>query len=307
MFGTPLLLRVVGLDNYTGRDLYDLIAKRLRNFVPTPALTFLIDAPGRPSVQVRDSAPGSKQDTEGAQSQINSRRNLQKTTTDMEGVSAGQVPRYGFVLRIATRDGRRCGLCPWYQCCVGCVVPDDDSQTVVMCGDSIVIDWHFAVDIATSGFGTRSHHVEQAPQNSSPFRARVPGVSVKNHSSCGSGSKQKGYAGAITLEDCLDAFAKEERIPEVRSPTGSSVPISCKHCLTQCLLLPCFVVDDEGILLQVQRFPCPDEADELMATTSHCNNSFEAVSIHSAYAQKITRLRRLPGRRAGLVKNYGRR
>ena len=215
VFGTPLLLRVVGLEHFTGQDLYDLVARRLRNFVPAPALTFLVDASDRPVVESHDIGPGRKRGAADGQS-LDARQKLQKTTTDMEEVSAGQVPRYGFVLRIASRDGLRCGLCPWYECCIGCVVPDDDAETVVMCGDSIVIDWHFAVDVATSGFGTRSHQVEQAPQNTSPFRARAPGVSVKNHSSCGTGAKQKGYAGAITLEDCLDAFAKEERIPEVR-------------------------------------------------------------------------------------------
>ena len=229
VFGTPLLLRVSGLENLTGRDLYDLVATRLRNFVPAAALTFLVDTSDRPS----DDKAGSKPGTKNGQSQLESRQKLKKTTTDMEEVAAGQVPRYGFALRIGTRDGRRCGLCPWYECCIGCFVPDDDFQTVVMNGDSIVIDWHFAVDVATSGFGTRSHQVEQSPQGSSPFRARAPGVPIKNHSSCGTGAKQKGYPGAITLEDCLDAFAKEERIPEVRfgSVVVASFPAQC--ALTQ--------------------------------------------------------------------------
>ena len=43
VFGTPLLLRVVDLEGYTGRDLYDLVAKRMRNFVPKAALRFLAD------------------------------------------------------------------------------------------------------------------------------------------------------------------------------------------------------------------------------------------------------------------------
>lgn len=213
VFGTPLLLRVVELEGLTGHGIYDLVSKRLRNFVPRAALKFLESKNGTPTGVEVSMTP-----QEGADeaSHSGTRQRLSKTTTDMEEVAAGAVPRFGFRLRITSRDGRRCALCPWYECCIGCMVPDDDKRTVVMCGDSIVIDWHFAVDVATSGFGTRSNHVEQMSQQASPFRSRAPGVSVKNHSSCGVGAKKKGYAGAITLEDCLDAFAEEEKIPEVR-------------------------------------------------------------------------------------------
>ena len=214
VFGNALLLRVVGLEHYTGRDLYDLVAARLCNFVPSSALKFLESS--KQSTGRNDSVDQGKAELdEGGALQPFARQGLQKTTTDMEEVSAGPVPRYGFRLRITSRDGRRCALCPWYECCIGCLVPDDDKPTAVMCGDSIVVDWHFAVDVATSGFGSRSSQVDQ-PVPQSPFRSRVPGVSVKNHSSCGVGGKKKGYSGAITLEDCLDAFAQEERIPEVR-------------------------------------------------------------------------------------------
>ena len=131
----------------------------------------------------------------------------------MEDVAAGAVPRYGFRLRMSSRDGRRCGICPWYEGCIGCLIPDDTKPAVVACGDSLVIDWHFAVDIVTSGFGTRSAQgdQQQGTSNASPFRAKVP-ITVKSHSSCGFG--KKGYKGSITLEDCLDAFAEEEKIPE---------------------------------------------------------------------------------------------
>ena len=220
VFGTPLLLRVVELEGLTGHGIYDLVSKRLQNFVPRAALIFLESKNGTPTSVEVSMTP---QDREDGASQPATRQRLSKTTTDMEEVAAGAVPRFGFRLRITSRDGRRCALCPWYECCIGCMVPDDDKRTVVMCGDSIVIDWHFAVDVATSGFGTRSNHVEQTSQQASPFRARAPGVSVKNHSSCGVGAKKKGYAGAITLEDCLDAFAEEEKIPEVRLLIGSYV------------------------------------------------------------------------------------
>jgi hypothetical protein len=212
VFGTPLLLRVVDLEGYSGRDLYDLVAKRIRNFVPKSALRFLTDTN-------KDAPRDEGEQDEGEQEsslipRVGSRKRRHRTTSDMEEVAAGSVPRYGFRLRISSRDGRRCALCPWYECCIGCLVPDDDYPTIVMCGDSLVLDWHFAVDIATCGFGFRANN-QDSSTSQSPVRSKQMMVPVKNHSSCGDGGKKKGYAGAITLEDCLDAFSEEERIPEV--------------------------------------------------------------------------------------------
>lgn len=209
VFGTPMLLRVQDLEGYAGSDLYDLVAVRLRSFVPKSALRFLEkdDDDSEPVANNRLlSHAGS------------SRQRLKKTTTDMEEVSAGPVPRYGFRLRITSRDGRKCTLCPWFECCIGCLVPDDDFPTIVMCGDSIAVDWHFAVDVATSGFGQRINNQIDPLVAASGFAPRriIPGVTVKNHSSMGAGPKKTGITGAISLEDCLDSFAKEERIPEVR-------------------------------------------------------------------------------------------
>lgn len=211
VFGTPMLLRVQNLECYTGRDLYDLVAVRLRTFVPTSALRFLEKDGDAPD------AVASQQ--EGNATALRGRQRLKKTTTDMEEVSAGPVPRYGFRLRITTRDGRKCTLCPWFECCIGCLIPDDEYPTIVMCGDSVAVDWHFAVDVATSGFGQRINSQIDPLVGSSgniPRRA-IPGVTIKNHSSLGVGPKKTGTTGAITLEDCLHNFSKEERIPEVRS------------------------------------------------------------------------------------------
>jgi hypothetical protein len=132
----------------------------------------------------------------------------------MEIVSAGPVPRYGFRLRITTRDGRRCLKCPRFECCVGCLVPDDDSTTILIDGDSVVVDWHFAVDVATDGFGMRSVSTDSIGTQLSTPRFRKPVITVTNHSSCGPGAKKGTQAGSVTLEECLDAFAKEEKIPE---------------------------------------------------------------------------------------------
>jgi Ubiquitin carboxyl-terminal hydrolase len=211
VFGTPLLLRVSDLETCHGRNLYDLIARRLRNFVPKSALRFLTvygDSTGQDGISAAESTVSEKVQTIGRHS-----RHC-RTTTDMEEVSAGPVPRYGFRLRTTSRDGRRCLVCPWYECCVGCLIPDDDTLTTVMDGDSIVVDWHFAVDVATSGFGLRQSPTDPIASPPTAARPRIPGATVKNHSSCGTGAKKGVQAGAITLEDCLDAFAEEERIPE---------------------------------------------------------------------------------------------
>lgn len=209
VFGTPMLLRVQDLEGYTGNDLYDTVASHLRTFVPKAALRFLEKDDDEPDPVIP------KRESDGTRG----RQRLKKTTTDMEEVSAGPVPRYGFRLRITSRDGRRCTLCPWFECCIGCLVPDDDYPTIVMCGDSVAVDWHFAVDVATSGFGQRiNSQIDPLVASSglSPKRV-IPGVTIKNHSSMGAGPKKTGITGAISLEDCLDAFAKEERIPEVNN------------------------------------------------------------------------------------------
>lgn len=209
VFGTPLLIRVSNLNSLSGRDVYDVVASHLKPVVPQGALNFLnnMEEPPEDSEAEDD---GEEEEVRKTKDEI--RRSLQKTTSNTEEVSAGVVPRYGFRLRITSRDGRRCALCPWYECCIGCLIPDDNKPTVVSNGDSMVIDWHFAVDVATSGFGTRSNQVDLPGGG---FRGRSPGrPPVKNHVSCNTNKKKGPSASSITLEDCLDAFAKEEKIPE---------------------------------------------------------------------------------------------
>lgn len=210
VFGTPLLLRIPDMEELTGIQIYDLVAAHLKNFVPASALKFL----EKSADDENDSASNESSQEKDERTKYEIRQHLQKTMTDMEEVAAGPVPRYGFRLRLASRDGRRCALCPWYDCCIGCLIPDDNAATIVMNGDSIAIDWHFAVDVATNGFGMRGNQ-NDSPAQQGPQRTRSPAVSIKNHSSCGIGKKY-GQSGTITLEDCLDAFAKEEKIPEVR-------------------------------------------------------------------------------------------
>lgn len=114
---------------------------------------------------------------------------------------------------MASRDGRRCLLCPWYECCVGCLIPDDDYPTIVMCGDSIALDWHMSVDLKTSGFGVKiSEACLPVPGNMNGLQRTFAGI--KKHRTCMAGRNRYGYGGCITLEECLDAFSKEEKIPE---------------------------------------------------------------------------------------------
>jgi Ubiquitin carboxyl-terminal hydrolase len=219
VFGTPLLLKVADLDKMSGRDLYDLIARRLRKFAPKSALRFLTEQQNNDKsdgIEVNEEeAEKSKTGNGYSTSQIDLAksarmisRSQNRTTADMEEVSAGPVPRYGFRLRITSRDGRRCMVCPWYECCIGCLIPDTSEPLNILDGDSIAVDWHLAVDVATNGFGSRS------PSHDANTRQRGTTVAYKNHSSCGNSALSGGQVGAITLEDCLDAFAKEEKIPE---------------------------------------------------------------------------------------------
>lgn len=194
VFGIPLLLRFSENESFTGREIYDYIASRLQAIVPKGAVAFL-NQQHKPNPL---SSPGREE----------------MTTADMEIAAAGPVPRYGFRLRRTSRDGRRCSDCQWYDCCIGCLIPDDDSFANLSDIDTLAVDWHFAVDIATNGFGYRMPQSD--PTITRPLRpARVPPpVVIESHKSCGSPKKSGNQQGAITLDDCLEAFAKEEKIPE---------------------------------------------------------------------------------------------
>jgi len=208
VFGSPQLLRVRDLEGYTGRDLYALISERMRRYVP--------NAPTHDkSSSSSDSNSGNDADTlEVATRQTRrGRQYRQKTTIDMESVAGGEIPSYGFRLRLVSRDGSRCALCQWYSCCVGCLIPCDDYPAIAMCGDSISIDWHLSVDLSSGGFGwklgSKSESSGLSVQTSPHAKALIR---VKKHSSFNTGGKKYGYGGSITLEECLDSFAKEEKI-----------------------------------------------------------------------------------------------
>ena len=147
----------------------------------------------------------------------------QKTTVDMECFSAGEITPFGFHLRLVSRDGSRCALCSWYSCCVGCLIPCDDFPVIASCGDSLAIDWHLSVNIDSGGFGW---DVSQIAEISSGINVQTSPhdralMRVKKHSSFHrEGGKKYGYSGSITLEECLDSFSKEEKVPEVSFDHG---------------------------------------------------------------------------------------
>ena len=209
VFGSPLLVRIRDLEGFTGKDLYSLISRRMQHFVPHAASREESSQSSDNNSTTNEApAPITRQARRG-------RHHRQKTTADMEALCAGETPSHGFRLRLVSRDGSRCALCPWYSSCVGCVVPCDDYPAIAMCGDSIAVDWHLSVDLSGGGFGWKvgssdgsGINVQASPHTRAQSR-------IKKHSSFDTGGKRYGYSGSITLEECLDSFAKEERIPEV--------------------------------------------------------------------------------------------
>ncbi len=212
MFGSPLLLRVWDFEGFTGKDLYAHISQRVQRYVPN---AFTYYDTGITAYSCRGVVDVSNDSASPSSHARRGRQHCKKTTVDMESVAAGDIPPYGFRLRLVSRDGSRCALCTWFSCCIGCRVPCDDSPVIAMCGDSISIDWHMSVDLSGGGFGwdISKSESEGVYVNLSPHAKAL--IRVKKHSSFNGIGKKYGYTGSITLEECLDSFAKEEKIPEV--------------------------------------------------------------------------------------------
>jgi hypothetical protein len=215
VFGSPVLLHVRDLEGYTGEDLYAHVSNRMRRYIPNAlSKNNLTTSPS--SGEVNDTEGGMAKSTVASWHARRGRQHRQSTTADMEILSAGKTPPFGFRLRLVSRDGFRCGLCNWFSCCVGCLIPCDDFPVIASCGDSIAIDWHMSVDLSGGGFGwDTKNDVENNGINVqiSPHARAL--TTVKTHSSFSGDRKKHGYGGSITLEECLDSFAKEEEIPDV--------------------------------------------------------------------------------------------
>uniref|UniRef100_A0A7S3V7L3 ubiquitinyl hydrolase 1 n=1 Tax=Chaetoceros debilis TaxID=122233 RepID=A0A7S3V7L3_9STRA len=199
VFGTPFILRIADLEGYTGRDLYDLVAKRLIPYVSEKVIKII-------SKRLFESNSMDEVDNAGAPGKLRKgrRQRFNHTCAGSESSAFGNMPRYGFRLRVTSREGKRCEVCPWYDCCAGCLITDDDYPTIAMCGDTIAIDWHIGVDLATDCFDSLSNGAEP--------RGNML-TNTKKHKTC-HGGKNKFGKECITLEDCLDAFTKEEKMPD---------------------------------------------------------------------------------------------
>ena len=220
IIGTPLLLRVNDLEGFTGRDLYDHIAQRIHHVVPSGCSVFLPKTESNSDGERDQQAPSTSRRVGVGREQRT------KTSLDMEEAFGGEMSRYGFWLRITSRDGRRCSLCPWYDCCIGCFIPDDDYPTIVLCGDSVAIDWHMAVDLAIPELGFNDN--SSKTQHNSYHEKMM--VNVKSHRTCQVGKKSHGNRSSITLEECLDSFSKEEKIPEVSCLIFTFIPLLKELC-----------------------------------------------------------------------------
>jgi hypothetical protein len=201
VFGNPFLLRVADLEGYSGRDFYDLVGQRVKSYVPHGVLKFLSQNQSRPHIF------DTEEDTRQGGMRMR-RQECNETHAYSEETVFGSIPRYGFRLRITSRDGKKCNTCPWYKSCVGSLIPDDHYPTIVADGDTVSVDWHIAVDLMTDSFGKLLPSLNEMENNKTLLQ------NVKRHYSCRSGYARS--KNSITLEECLQEFTKEEKIPEVR-------------------------------------------------------------------------------------------
>ena len=189
-FSTPLLLRIIDLEGYTGSDLYDHVARRIARFHPDRA----------PHAHTASPEPPTKKRTADRRERREHRTQTRISNPDLCG---GPAPRFGFRLRLASRDGKRCSLCLWYECCIGCLVPDDDFPAIVQDGDTVALDWHLSAPVRAKEEVSRKH------------------FSARDGTAHGQGS--------IALEECLDSFAEEEKIPEAFCSKCKDFRVSTKR------------------------------------------------------------------------------
>ena len=112
------------------------------------------------------------------------------------------------------------------------------------------------MDLSGGGFGWDISRVENTGINvpTSPHARAL--MMVKKHSSFNGSGKKYGYSGSITLEECLDSFAKEEKIPEVSLRQLHNRMANCYIFPARILPLPFPFLS--GILLEMPRLSCPN-------------------------------------------------
>ncbi|XP_065190122.1 ubiquitin carboxyl-terminal hydrolase 32-like [Sycon ciliatum] len=108
---------------------------------------------------------------------------------------------YPFVLKSVRKDGLLCSQCPWWKFCSGCTIVCDETSFDSVATRYIAIDWD----------STALHLRYQNAQE----RAMEEHESIKK---C-----QESLTEAISLEECLAAFTKEEEL-------GEDDPWYCSKC-----------------------------------------------------------------------------
>lgn len=124
-------------------------------------------------------------------------------TTDE--VLGGPIPKRGFTLRLVnggSGSGLACSQCPWLQRCEGCILPDNDSVIKdLQDGESIAIDWHYAVFEELLDLQLAS--------------APALHESYEHH-------RQQQHQPVMPLDKCLDKFSEQEKIDDVVCPRCKS-------------------------------------------------------------------------------------
>ena len=213
-FGTPILCRLP-LHNMTGRQLYDYVATRFSRFkikkdgheelvyVGSEAVNsemFDDDDDGAALHNTSELATDEKiapMDSEAkhdaAFMKYDPLKHSHPTYTDDDTISGGDLPRHGFRLRVTSRlNGCVCSRCPWLNCCVGCLVPDDNNPLTVADGDSVAADFHITA--------MRENFDNAELSNIEIHRSIEDNEKLRN--------------ATITLDECIANFSAKEEVDE---------------------------------------------------------------------------------------------
>ena len=199
------------------RALYEAVERRVRGCFKTSILDLQrrnnSGMPDHHSHQDRDHDPSSSSST----------HKVRPIAT--EDAVGGDIPPFGFVLRLVKLNGDCCSRCHWLNRCEGCLIPYSPSTSTGSSGSgatstsnsdelielsdlqSIAIDWHYIV-----------YHeaLEVFPPSDSGRLA----PSAVTHSSVSLHTQHQSQA--LPLQKCLQKFTEEEVLDDMVCPT-------CKH------------------------------------------------------------------------------
>jgi hypothetical protein len=171
-------------EKIASRDLYKLIALRLKPFLKAPVSSLepfnnLTSNNFEENILSEEQKDGSK---------------LSKKYISDSILASKFIPEFGFTLRTVTGGisgtGTSCSRCPWLMRCQGCTIDQDEMEFLhLRDGESIAIDWHFVVyeDLLDS-FGASYIH-----------RQNLNSISQNSNNS------------SLDINKCLDKFTEEVR------------------------------------------------------------------------------------------------